>query len=338
MDQTAPLPTGRLKAVERDWEYQSGWVRAPLREIVFNERLSKQARLVWLWLASLPELGCTATWNECESLLNCKTKARRNCILQLVTEGYVSVSPSGIVVMHDPYEVYSHNNYIDSELKTIAVKEKVAKVVETIPEIIEEPKATKADQIMKDLLEIQEKIAPTENKTKSKKSIVPKIELIIEAWNECKPQSYSSLRSISIKQQECITKHMKNLGLDETQTKDFICKVCSGLLKSNFWTNQVRQETRNFRAVFGYGAPLDKKMKNIEDLYNAGEDFITPTITIKKSYTLDQQELIDAYRYSKMNYENSSLREDLNEQSRWLTHLDAIVEQLEEQGIDPNDI
>ena len=340
MTETAAVPVGRLQGVQRNWEFQSGWVRAPLREIVFNDRLSKQARLVWLWLASVPP-NAQVSWGECETLLRCGTKARRCCIAQLVSEGFISVLDSGIVLMHDPYKVFDtkRKEIIDSLREewgdALSLNEYAEDKLTQRNIMIQEKK------LDKELEKVQitpEPIEPKANtsKTESKKDDST---IIVEAWNNCKPKSYTAMRRLSGKQKECIKKHLANLGLKQSQTTEFICTVCNGLNKSEFWSKTVAASGRNFNSVFGYGIPQDTKMKNIETLYALGaeETQDTPAET-KPNYTLEQQEIIDAYRYSRYNHENNRVRGLKEEADRWLAYLHDATNQLIELGVDINEL
>ena len=299
------LPIGRLQSVEREWEYQSGWVRTPLREIAFNDRLSKQARLLWQWLASVPPGSAYISWGECETMLRCGTKARRNCLSQLVTEGFISISDNGVVIMNDPYLVYNETR-----------KRIIDEIREDWQEEIQVPARGESSETLFSTITVEKSIDNeisklTTPKTSTKPSTKTKsesVQVIIESWNQCKPETYSSMRTVSAKQQECIAKHMKNLGLSSDNTKDFICSVCQGLKRSDFWIKRVDQSGRNFNAVFGYGSPQDTKMKNIENLYSAGNE-TTPTLKEKVpvKYNKEQQEVIEigeieSTTYAQRNY------------------------------------
>jgi hypothetical protein len=335
MTESAPVPTGRLKTVRRDWEYRPGFVMTPLREIAFNSRLTKQARLVWMWLASVPVRPTRISWGECETMLDCGTKARRSCIAQLVTEGYISVHDDGTVIMHDPYEVYDKKrSQVLKEIRTEWL------------EYTESPIDNQADNI-KEMTLLEKRIdldlkefklePPTEEikepKTKSEQKTQSQV--IINSWNKCKPETYSSIRSISIKQQESISKHLKNLGLTTAETESFICSVCAGLKKSQFWSQQVYKTSRNFNSVFGYGNPQDTKMKNVENLYSEGlENEEKIHQTTETLYDNEQQELIHTYKYINLNYTNAKVREDEPETARWYAHLVDILQQLQDQSVD----
>lgn len=337
MSETALLPTGRLQSVQRQWDFQAGWVRAPLREIVFNDRLSKQTRLVWLWLASVPEGAIGVSWAECETLLRCSTTARRRCISQLAEEGFIEVLSDGVVVMRDPYAVFddtrkeildSLREEWDDNLDLITASEVV--VTNRNAVIVEKKIDKHIEKIQK---ETKSKPKPAAKKPEKKS------DEIIDAWNNCKPETYSTVRVISERQRMSIKTHMANLGLSPGETWDFICSVCKGLKKSQWWSKTVDQSGRNFNAVFGYGQPQDKKLRNIENLYSAGHEEL-PEITpeIKKTYNLDQQELIDAYKFSTMNFENARRREDANEQEHWQKHITKSITALAQAGINVDEL
>lgn len=335
MTDPGSLPTGRLKIVRRDWEYRPGFVMTPLREIAFNSRLTKQARLIWMWLASVPVRPTKISWGECETMLDCGTKARRSCIAQLVTEGYISVHDDGTVVMHDPYEVYDakraevlkeiRNEWLECQELPASNEAEAVREITLLEKRIDE-----------DLKEF--KLEPPLEKTKESKPKGAKelqCEVIVQAWNKCKPESYSSIRTISAKQQESVAKHLKNLGLATSDTEAFICAVCAGLKKSQFWSEQVYKAGRNFNSVFGYGNPQDTKMKNIENLYSDGlDDSPKEQEPSQISYNDDQKELIHTYKYINLNYTHAKAREDESETARWHCHLLDILQQLQEQNID----
>ena len=312
----------------------------PLREIAFNSRLTKQARLVWIWLASVPVRPTRISWGECETMLDCGTKARRHCIAQLVTEGYISVHEDGTVVMHNPYEVYDAKRIeVLKEIRTEWTGSQDIVLLEQEDENIKE-KALLEKRIDESLKEFKLEPCPAEQKTRKQKTQKLSLkDVIVESWNKCKPDSYSSIRTVSTKQQECIERHLKNLGLNLSQAEEFICSVCEGLKKSQFWTQTVYKSGRNFNAVFGYGNPQDTKMKNIENLYSSAQDEIEhiPEIAAD-NLNADQRELIDAYKYIKLNYANSKAREDKAETDRWNTHLTDVIEQLKQVNINPENL
>lgn len=336
MTEGSSIPTGRLQSVERDWEYQSGWVRTPLREIAFNDRLSKQARLLWQWLASVPPGSAYISWGECETVLRCGTKARRNCLSQLVTEGFISISDNGVVIMNDPYLVYNETR-----------KRIIDEIREEWQEEIEIPERGESNNQLFSTIALEKgiddeinKISIAKEKPKPKAKPKPEsIQIIIDSWNQCKPETYSSMRTVSTKQKECISKHMSNLGLSSENTKDFICSVCEGLKKSDFWSKRVDQSGRNFNSVFGYGSPQDTKMKNIENLYSAGNE-ATPVLKEKVpvKYNKEQQEIIDAYRFIMMNLNSAKARDDVNETERYNKLLEITLEDIKAANVDMEDL
>lgn len=333
------MPVGRLNRVQKDWDCQSGWVKAPLREIVFNDRLTKQARLVWLWLASVPPNSRRISWGECETMLRCGTKARRSCMYQLVTEGYISVEKDGTVVMNDPYQIYNkkrkevleeiREEWIDS-IEEFTGNQEIAETYEIISLEKSIDKQIKPAK--------QEENSQSQKTTRSSnKDINPVV--IMQAWNKCKPESYSTLRTLSIKQKECIIKHMKNLGLPLADCENFICSVCLGLSKSHFWSKQIDQKGRNFNSVFGYGNPQDVKMRNIETLYTAGSEHEPESsYQEKKQYTIDQQDTIDAYRFVSLNLEQSKSRGDTPEIERWSKIMEDTLQEIAKYQINLEEI
>jgi hypothetical protein len=339
MVESPEVPTGRLTSVERDWDYQAGWVRAPLREIVFNDRLTKQARLVWLWLASVPTDTSHVSWGECETMLSCGTKARRSCIAQLIQEGFVTIHNNGRVQMHDPYAVYqSKREEVLNEMRDEwKAQEPVLNVDTTIKQAYDITVIEK--KIDKEINKNKTTEPPAEDKPKPRPVNRDSLEDIISAWNDCCPDSYSKIRILSTKQQECIAKHMKNLGLGKNDLRTFICSVCSGLAKSQFWSSQVAPHGRNFKAVFGYGSPNDIKMRNVEELYMAGQE-IAPADESEQArkFTIEEQDFIDAYNYSKMNYTNNKSRGETSEAERWLDHMNAAKDELSKFGIDVEEL
>jgi hypothetical protein len=335
MEPQPSIPVGRLSGVSRNWEFRSGWVRAPLREIVFNDRLSKQARLLWLWLASVPE-GSPASWGECETMLRCGTKARRSCMLQLATEGYIDVLADGTVLLNDPYEVFNNKRKeILEDLREEWVQE--IEFIDAIEESTSSYQQIKLEKkIDNEIVEIKQP-KPKSN-AKPKASGSSQKEGVIEAWNKCKPESYSGMRTISSKQQECIDKHMKNLGLAKDNTEDFICSVCLGLNRSEFWSKTVDSSGRNFNSVFGYGNPQDIKMRNIENLYNLGKDEYTePSKPKVRTLTQDEQDLVDGFRFIRLNLSNYKSRGDQAETQRYEELLRTTLDEMAELNLNPQD-
>lgn len=336
MDPRPSVPVGRLTGVSRQWDYRSGWVRAPLREIVFNDRLSKQARLLWLWLASVPD-GSAASWGECETMLRCGTKARRSCMSQLITEGYISVTEDGSVILNDPYEVF--NNKRQEILK--GLREEWSQEIEFIEAIESNVASYNQIKLEKKIDEQLEGVTQPEPKPEPKpkpKSTKKNVDDVIESWNKCKPESYSGMRTISIKQQECIDKHMKNLGLPKASVEDFICSVCAGLNRSEFWSKTVDQSGRNFNSVFGYGNPQDVKMRNIESLYNLGkEDRVEVTKIEQRKLSAVEQEVVDDFRFIRLNLGNYKSRGDQAETERYEALYQTAVSEMHEMGLNPED-
>ena len=305
------IPTGRLQEVHADFDLAGGWLKMPMREILFNPRLTGQAKQVWGWLSavSTDKSILIPTWQALELKLNCGVKSRRNCLSQLVEEGFISISADGkVVTMYDPVEVY------------------------------EKQRKTMADEICKECSElrgetekVQFKVIETPKKQENKNTVTD-AEQIIEAWNSCKPESYSKIRVLSAKQKECIYKHLNNLGLEKSSIKQFICAVCKGLERSDFWINKVDSRTKNFSAVFGYGNPNDIKMKNIENLFLDGElEEALISEDKPRHYTSAEQEQIDLLKA--LEYQIDMEDPTRTDMSRFYALRDEAREKLTALGI-----
>lgn len=354
------IPTGRLNGIIRDWDFEAGWTRVPLTPIAFNSQLTPLTRLVWIWLSSVPTDGRNSSWGECEAMLNCSTKSRRTCIAQLAEKGYVSVSADCVVTIHNPYHVYKQNedNLLEQlktenkyfrkmirpasvQIKPVDIRIEPEKPLEVeVEEIIDVQ--VKEEHLPVEIEPIQE-TAPVATPINSNSSESIRIgaysadsfKLIIDTWNECKPKNYAAIKTLSSNQRSCIAKHMRNLNLKSEDIKHFICSVCTGLQRSDFWSNQVNGTGRNFNAVFGYNNPQDKKMRNIENLYLSGlEDHQTQDMPASANLNDDEFELIEAYKFVKMNL--SMARDSQSEMKidLYQNHYDIITKSLIEKGID----
>lgn len=317
---TTPIPVGRLTSVAASWDFEAGWVRAPLKEIVFNQRLTKQARLLWLWLASVKSSKKTPSWGECELMLSCGTKARRSCLSQLYLEGFIDFEPGGGVVLNNPYKAF------------LAEKNEF----ERAPQIITVPVDT--DIVEPTPVEKDQDPAEKPKKTNTETIIQERAKLIMQTWNESKPDGYSSLRSVSKKQLECISKHCRNLGIAKNREPDLIKAVCNGLRNSKFWSNEVSASGKNFNSVFGYGSPQDTKMKNIENLYENGLAGGGPVKYENITFDSSQQELIDAYKFVKLNLDNAKARSMGSDIERYEKLLNNVKKELDATGVSVEDI
>lgn len=285
----------------------------PMEEILFNPRLTGQARQLWGWLAAAKSMSensvCLPSWQACELKMNCGTSSRRRSLIQLVDEGFVSLSADGkVVTMHDPVKIYKKQR-----------QEIADEICKECSKLRDEPEV------------IQPLIVETQN-VEVKKESMDERQAIIDAWNSCKPASYSKIRVLSTKQKECVRKHLNNLGLTKDNINDFICSVCRGLNRSEFWIRQLDEKSKNFNAVFGYGNPNDTKMKNVENLYIAGEDIpqnleTIPTIV----YTDKQQELIDQIK--SIEYQISMNNPEDDYVQRFFDQRDDQIGQLRKLGI-----
>ena len=254
-----------MHEIKFDFETASGWVKMPLDAVMFNERLTGQARQLWAWLVSKNWDQGEMSWSHAEFKLHCGPSARRRSLQILVEEGFVSVSKDGrIITMHDP--------------ETLLQKTKK----QQMGFIARENDQTQTT------LELKQQPAP---KLKPEFNFSEKV---VDAWNECKPLSFAKIRSLSGKQKQCIEAHLVNLGLQKKDVKEFICSVCRGLSCSEFWVKKLDTGNRNFSAVFGYGKPMDNKMKSIEALYNDGDQSFEPNEPIdKQEYTPEQKALLE---------------------------------------------
>lgn len=302
MSDEIALPKGPLTGVSRSWSYAGGWVRAPKAEIIFNDRLTMQARLLWLWLASIHPEARNIHWSHCEEALSCGTKSRRNCLSQLVEEGFITVSKSGVVVMHDPYKVFK--------------KEKT----ESITRIERQFQFSDEEQIV-----VEEKL-PAPKPTVDKPNYM---EICQNAWNEYKPKSYQSVRKITMRQEEAVMCHLKNLDLPKKSIGDFTKAVCKGIHKDDFWLNKNTSKT--FSTIFGYGKTLDKKLKNVELLYFLGIDQHEGA---DSSYiSQENQELINTYKEYTFRLDKAKLSGDKQEIDRWTAYLISVDDDLKKAGI-----
>ena len=273
------LPSGPLQKITKSWDYKGGWVRAPMKEIVFNSRLSYQARILWLWLSSVPRDKSNIRWAECERLLCCGTKARRNCLGQLVDEGFITLKEDGVVIMHDPYIACANKS--EEEITRIDHHEEFA---------LEE-------EYYEDTELQAEKVNTKKNKTKNEEESKLNTnisEILINSWNTNKPTSYSSMRTVSSKQLQAVKAHLKNLSISEDNLGFFIKAVCDGIRKDDFWLN--KNTNKAFSGIFGYGSATDRKSKNVEILYCSGvseeqSDDVQPYLNS------EQEELVSQYRH-----------------------------------------
>lgn len=300
-------------------------MRAPLQQIVCNNSLSKQTRLLWIWLASLKPGETSYKWSDCESALGCQTKARKNCLAQLVYHGFITIKPNGIVVINDPYEVFENE-----------------KLSASSPVIVENRLEEQCDIELTSPIEspnCKEQSTQEPVKTEKKQAKSRNVQLIIDAWNKYKPQSYQKLRTLSIKQLEAFDRQLKNLKKDPSETEDFIRIICTGISKSDFWIKTLPAKGRNFAAIFGYGNAGDTKLKNVETLYELG--LSAPSgeeETFDIAETPQSKEEINAYRMIKMNYVNAKRRGDIQEIKHWEQYLMAAEYNLVNNGVNLDDL
>ena len=300
---TTRLPSGRLHKIEFGPDLGNGWVKMPLDAVMFNERLTGQARQLWAWLASKDRDHAELSWSHAEFKLCCGSTARRRSLQVLVEEGLISISKDGhIVTMHDP------------NLATKSVRDQQLNFFRAECDLLK-------------------------NNPQTKKQAAPPLEpefnfseQIVDAWNECKPLSFAKIRSLSAKQKQSVEAHLRNLGLQKKDIKQFICSVCRGLSASEFWIKTVNTQTRNFKAVFGYGNPTDVKMKNVEDLYNDGDPSAEPKEPLEKQeYTPEQKALLEEIEVHNYEIDKNYNREEQKQRS--IRYRAEAVAKLKAMGI-----
>ena len=299
---TTRLPSGRLHKIKFEYDLGSGWVKMPLDAVMFNERLTGQARQLWAWLASKDRDHAELSWSHAEFKLGCGSTARRRSLQVLVEEGLISISKDGhIVTMHDP------------NLATKSLREQQL-------------------NFFKAECELLKNNSQPEKQTALKQPEFDLSQKIIDAWNECKPLSFAKMRVLSAKQKQSVEAHLRNLGLPKTEVTQFICSVCRGLAASEFWIKTVNTQTRTFKAVFGYGSPTDVKMKNVEDLYNDGDPSAEPKEPLEKQeYTPEQKALLEEIEVHNYEIDMNYNREEQKQRS--IRYRDEAVAKLKAMGI-----
>lgn len=275
----------------------------------------------------------------------------------------MTVQEDGIVILHDPYKVYrkTHDETITqikkefrdfdsmsglngcSSDKKIAVIDDGAPSSEEVSASFEELNASFEEVFVENgahYLESSDEnvLQKTKQFNKTNKSLAEKDKRadiapgIISTWNTCKPDSYAKIRTLSAKQLEAINKHLRNLSLKQSELIVFLETVCKGIYRSDFWSTKVHQSGRNFSSVFGYGNPHDTKLKNVENLYMLGQEDLGQDMG-EGVLTDDQKELLKSYKYINFEFQKARNRNNQNEITKWQENLDAINQQLEQQGI-----
>ena len=300
---SSKVPAGRMHEIKFDFETANGWVKMPLDAVMYNERLTGQARQLWAWLVSKERNRGELSWSHAEFKLHCGPSARRRSLQVLVEEGFVSVSKDGrVITMHDPEALLQKTR-----------KEQMAFVA-------------RENEQAQTTLELKQRPA---------KPLEPEFnfsEQIVDAWNECKPLSFAKIRSVSVKQKQCVESHLKNLGLQKKDVKQFICSVCRGLSASEFWVKTVNTKTRTFNAVFGYGSPTDIKMKNVENLYNDGDPSAEPKEPLdKQEYTPEQKALLEEIEVHNYEIDKNYNREEQKQRS--IRYRAEAIAKLKAMGI-----
>lgn len=292
-----------MHEIKFDFETANGWVKMPLDAVMYNERLTGQARQLWAWLVSKERNHGELSWSHAEFKLHCGPSARRRSLQVLVEEGFVSVSKDGrVITMHDPEKLLQKTK--QEQMGFVARENDQAQIT----------------------LELKQQPA---------KPLEPEFnfsEQIVDAWNECKPLSFAKIRSVSVKQKQCVESHLRNLGLQKKDVKQFICSVCRGLSASEFWVKTVNTQTRTFKAVFGYGSPTDVKMKNVEDLYNDGDPSAEPKEPLEKQeYTPEQKALLEEIEVHNYEIDKNYNREEQKQRS--IRYRAEAIAKLKAMGI-----
>ena len=292
-----------MHEIKFDFETANGWVKMPLDAVMYNERLTGQARQLWAWLVSKERNQGEMSWSHAEFKLHCGPSARRRSLQVLVEEGFVSVSKDGrVITMHDPEALLQKTK--KEQMGFVARENELA---QTTLELKQQP---------------VKPLKPEFNFS----------EKIVDAWNECKPLSFAKIRSLSAKQKQCVEAHLRNLGLQKKDVKQFICSVCRGLSASEFWIKKVNTQTRTFKAVFGYGNPTDVKMKNVEDLYNDGDPSAEPKEPLEKQeYTPEQKALLEEIEVHNYEIDKNYNREEQKQRS--IRYRAEAVAKLKAMGI-----
>jgi hypothetical protein len=306
MSALPPIPPGPLNSVERPWDYKNGWVRAPIREIVTNKSLTKQARLLWLMLASLKEGSTDYTWGDIEAELGCQTKARKNCLAQLVAQGFIEITEDGVVIIKDPYKAFNDNLFsVDKPVKTRRGVKFTLEVSE-----LQEPEKPKPKK--------------TQRSTAETSSTQQNRDNCAASWNLHKPGSFRNKDVMSADDFLAVKLHMENLNHDSKDIDGFMRIICKGIARDNWWLNTCNK--KDFAAIFGSGRVQDKKRANVAKFYELG-------LNENKAENLEDQKPEDpnADKLANITYRLSvaKQRRDVAEIERWQKALNDIADQEE---------
>jgi hypothetical protein len=140
---------------------------------------------------------------------------------------------------------------------------------------------------------------PKKRRAKTKQPAVNGYSELIDAWNKYKPPAYASLSDLNPKALEAYNYQIKNSNHDINDHDGFVKIVCAGILNSDFWSNK----SLKFYSIFGYGPPTEKKIRNVESLYNDGKrSFKAPIPEVE--YTYDKESIISRFNsWYSLNYE-----------------------------------
>ena len=92
-------------------------------------------------------------------------------------------------------------------------------------------------------------------------------DLVKEAWNKEKPDSFISVSSsFPLPWFIALETQAKRLGISREDYGKFVGQVCRGATADEWW----RSRDMKFTSVFGYGSIKDRQFENVEKLYKAG--------------------------------------------------------------------
>ena len=118
-------------------------------------------------------------------------------------------------------------------------------------------------------LEIAQELEEQPNRPKGKLTADERWELIKEAWNKHKPESYQELKGRkNLPAFIAVETQSKHLGVDRDDYDAFIGTVLKGCQVTEWWSKKSLKLTN----VFGFGKDLDtKKFQNVKTLFEAGK-------------------------------------------------------------------
>jgi len=157
-----------------------------------------------------------------------------------------------------------------------------------------------------------------------------------DAWNLYRPKDYQKIRRISSQLVKAIDIHMKELGVEPHNYKEFFSILKTGIERSDFWAKTNSSKT--LQSITGIGSPTDKKKSNVYSLFNDGVE--APSNSLAEEERVDTIVYPAAYRAIIDEYDAAQTLYSQACQNRSLTddHRDYIVRtenSLKEIGLDP---